>query len=645
MCGICGIVDFEAAEADFVARLGPMVQSLHHRGPDQSGTWTGPSTGLGHARLSIIDLSEGRQPLSNEDGTVWITYNGEVYNFRELREELIAKGHRFRTRTDTEVIVHLFEEEGIACVERLRGMFAFGIWDARRRRMYLVRDRLGIKPLYYTVQDGRLIFGSEIKAILAHGGVPRAVREDALSDYLTFLYVPAPKTMFRDIFKLSPGHWLQFGDDGIRIQQYWDVPLAEPLAAPRLAIEQELVERLGESVRMRLVSDVPLGAFLSGGVDSSAVVAMMSRAGQDPLITTSIGFDDRRYDELPFAQRVAQRYATLHHEHVVRADAVGIVEKLAWHFDEPFADYSSIPTFCVSQVARQHVTVVLSGDGGDENFAGYRRYRLDLFERWLRRCLPAFVRRGLIRPLAAAYPKADWLPRPLRAKVTLRNVADDPAGAYCRSVGFLSDEQKGTFYTDDLADVLGDYHSAEVIREHMNRATGNGLAQLLYTDFKTYLVDDILTKVDRASMAVSLEVRVPLLDHVFVEFAQRVPAAMKIERGSGKSIFKSAMRPYLDEETLYRRKQGFTPPVVQWLRGELREMAQDMLFCGTPAYADYVNRDAFQNAWRAHQSGLRNYAPFIWAVLMFELWAKKFLQRAEPISHPRELPVKAGYPV
>ncbi len=625
MCGICGIVELEGPEADFQRRIGPMVESLRHRGPDQSGAWTGPGACLGHARLSIIDLADGRQPLANEDETVWVTYNGEVYNFRELRAELEAKGHRFRTQTDTEVLVHLYEQEGIDGVRRLRGMFAFGLWDARRRALYLVRDPLGVKPLYYTVRNGRLVFGSEIKAILAHGDVPRAVRDDALSDYLTFLYVPCPKTMFRGIDKLPAGHWLNFDASGVRVQCYWDLTDAGPLTAGRAEIENELVERLRESVGLQLVSDVPLGAFLSGGVDSSAVVAMMARAGQDPLVTASVGFDESRYNELPHARRVAERYQTVHHEHVVRADAASVVDRLSWHFDEPFADDSAVPTFYVSQVAREHVTVVLSGDGGDENFAGYRRYRLDLFERMVRGWLPRGVRRWCIGPLGAVYPKADWLPRPLRAKITLQNIADDPAGAYCRSVGFLSDRQKAAFFTPDLARQLADYRSAEVIREHMARAPGDGLAQLLYTDLKTYLVDDILTKVDRASMAVSLEVRVPLLDHQFVEFAHRVPAGMKIEGTSGKAVLKSALRPYLDDATLYRPKQGFTPPVVEWLRGELREMVSDVLLSPRAILADYLDARAVRKAWDAHQSGLRDNAPLLWALLMFELWAKRWL--------------------
>ena len=625
MCGICGIVDYRGSAGDFERRLPAMVRSLRHRGPDQSGTRSDARAGLGHARLSIIDLTDGRQPLSNEDGTVWITYNGELYNFQPLREELRAKGHRFRTRTDTEVIVHLFEEEGIDCVKRLRGMFAFGIWDSRDGTMYLVRDPLGIKPVYYTVLGGRLIFGSEIKAILAHGGVPRAVREDALSDYLTFLYVPAPKTMFRDIFKLEAGYWLRFSAQGMHKQAYWDLPPAEPFTHDRRRIEQDLVDALAESVQLQLVSDVPLVAFLSGGVDSSAVVAMMSRAGQDPLVTVCVGFEEHRYDESPFARRVAQRYHTQHHEEVIRPEAARVVETLSWHYDEPFADFSSIPTYYVSQAARRHVTVALSGDGGDENFAGYRRYRFDLMERRARNLLPAWLRRAVVRPLANLYPKADWLPRPLRAKVTLGNIASDPETAYCRSIGFLGEDEKAAFFTGDLARALGGYRSADIIRSWMNRAARDGLDQLLYTDIKTYLVDDILTKVDRASMAVSLEVRPPLLDHRFVEFAHRIPASMKIERGQSKAVFKSALRPYLDEETLYRPKQGFTPPVREWMRGPLRDMVGDLLLGPGAAYGNHIERSRVEQAWQAHQAGLRDYTPLLWCILMFELWARKFL--------------------
>ena len=636
MCGICGAVDFGGLDAAIESHLAEMVRVLRHRGPDQSGTFRDAHAALGHARLSIIDLSDGRQPMCNEDGTVWVSYNGEIYNFRELRAELAAKGHKFRTRTDTEVIVHLYEEEGVNFVSALRGMFAMAVWDALHGELYLVRDRVGIKPLYYAVHNGRLIFASEIKAILAHGGVPKAVRPDALSDYVTFLYVPAPKTMFKDIFKLPAGHWLRFSRTGLVVRQYWDLRPSPAVPARRADVEARLVELLGESVKMHLVSDVPLGAFLSGGIDSSAVVAMMALAGQQPLVTSTVGFNEGRYSELPYARRVAGRYGTAHHEQIVTPRSVEVVEKLAWHYDEPFADDSSVPTYYVSRAARQFVTVALSGDGGDENFAGYRRYRFDMLERRIRGILPSALCRWLVRPLAMAYPKADWLPRPLRARNTLMNIASDAPIAYCRSVGFLADEQKPAFLSADVVRELGDYRSSEIIRDLMNTARKACLDEASYTDIKTYLAEDILAKVDRASMAVSLEVRVPLLDHRFMEFAAGVPLAMKIDGRGQKSILKSALRPFLDDETLRRRKRGFTPPTVGWLRGPLREMAADLLLSPRAFYRDYFNAGAVRKAWSQHLLRLRNYAPLLWAVMMFELWGRTFMT-SDVAARPAEV--------
>lgn len=627
MCGICGILDFDAPDGELPGRLGAMIDTLRHRGPDAQGRWATRCCALGHARLSIIDLADGAQPMCNEDGSVWITYNGEVYNFPALREDLIARGHRFKSRCDTEVILHLYEELGPACVESLRGMFAFAVWDGRRGEMLLARDRLGIKPLYYTFQGEKLIFGSEIKAILAHGGVNRSVRPDALSDYLTFLYVPAPKTMFEGILKLPAGHWLRVTREGSELRQYWDLPAGEIEDEPA-RIEQQLRDRIEESVRMRMISDVPLGAFLSGGLDSSAVVAAMAKASSGPVVTASVGFNEEAFNELPHARRVAQRFGTQHHEEIVTPQAAQVLQTLAWHYDEPFGDDSAVPTYYVSQAARRYVTVALSGDGGDENFAGYRRYRFDLAERRLRRMLPGWLRRGLVAPLGDWYPKADWLPRPLRAKVTLQNIADDPAGAYCRSVGFLTDEQKPAFLAPDVTAALAGYRSDDTIRRYMNAAPRGDLQQLLYTDIKTYLAEDILAKVDRASMAVSLEVRVPLLDHKLVEYVHQIPAALKLRRGQGKAIFKSAMAPVLGAETVYRPKQGFTPPVGPWLRGPLKEMAQDLLLCERPAYGEYLRRGAIESAWRQHQAGLRDYTALLYPVLMLELWARRFLQGA-----------------
>ncbi len=629
MCGICGIVNVNGLPPEATRLLPGMVGTLRHRGPDQDGLWNDSHAAFGHARLSIIDLSDGRQPMSNEDGTVWIAFNGEIYNYRELRQDLEARGHRFRTHSDTEVLVHLYEERGIEGVSALRGMFAYAIWDAPRCSLFLVRDQIGIKPLYYCRQNEELIFGSEIKAILARGGINRRVRADALSDYLTFLYVPSPKTMFEGIYKLPAGHWLQLDSNGLKLQQYWDLPPVQSDEGSDAELEEELIARLRASVGSQLVSDVPLGAFLSGGVDSSAVVAMMALAGQEPLITTSVGFDEQQYNELPYARQVADRYCTQHFEEMVQPDSARVVETLSWHYDEPFADYSAIPTYYVSLATRRHVTVALSGDGGDENFAGYRRYRFDLAERAVRRWTPAVLRKGLLGPMGWLYPKADWLPRPLRAKATLENLACDAPEAYCRSVGFLNDQTKQPLLSGDIQAQLGSYRSADIIRQYMAKGGSDDLGQLMYVDFKTYLVDDILTKVDRASMAVSLEVRPPMLDVGFVEFARRIPARLKIRGGQGKVILKSALRPYVDDRILYRPKKGFTPPLTEWIRRPLRQMMGDLILSPSACYRDYLSQDAVQRAWKAHQSRLSDFTPLLWAVLMFELWARRFL-----MGHP-----------
>jgi asparagine synthase (glutamine-hydrolysing) len=644
MCGICGIIDFHGNAGDFDARLPAMVRSLHHRGPDQCGTRSDGHAGLGHTRLSIIDVSDGKQPLSNEDATIWITYNGELYNFQELRPELVAAGHRFRTRTDTEVIVHLYEQYGLDCVQKLRGMFAFGIWDARRQRLLLVRDQIGIKPLYYTLMGERLIFGSEIKAILAHGQVPREVSPQAFCDYLSFLYVPSPKTMFKGICKLPAGCWLTFDREGLKTGTYWDLKPPHPPGVSGPQIEREIVDRLEESVRLQMVSDVPLGAFLSGGVDSSSVVAMMRKGGADHVVTASVGFEEKAYDELPFARRVAQRYGTEHHEKIVQPQAPQVIEKLAWHYDEPFADYSSVPTYYVSQAAREHVTVALSGDGGDENFGGYSRYRWVTSEERVRRFLPPVLRRWGVAPLAAVYPQWQWLPRALRAKATLASLAQDYEASYLRTIVTLTDGQKQGFFTADLAASLGGYSSCDIIRDYMRRGGRRGLDQLMYAEIKTYLVDDILTKVDRASMAVALEVRVPLLDHTFVQFAHDIPARLKIRGGQGKAIFKTAMRPYLDDETLYRRKQGFHPPIGQWMRGSLKAMVGDLLLSPRAAVRDYIRGDAIRSVWDEHQSGRHDHVTLLWTLLMFELWAGLYLHSGAgilPVSLPPALACRA----
>jgi asparagine synthase (glutamine-hydrolysing) len=604
--------------------LGPMVAALHHRGPDDSGSFRDGFAALGHARLSIIDLAAGHQPMANEDESIWIVFNGEIYNFPELQESLEAKGHRFRSRCDTEAILHLYEDHGERCVEHLRGMFAFALWDQKRRRLLLARDRVGIKPLYYWHSGTRLVFGSEIKAILQAPDIPRRISPEALQDYLTYLWVPAPKSMFEGVFKLPPGHIAILDEHGLRVQNYWDLHFAEPLRDDENALTERFRTELEESVRIHLLSDVPLGAFLSGGVDSSSVVATMAGLVSGPVITNSIGFEEDGFNELQYADAIARRFRTEHHRQIVRPDAIDLVERLAWHYDEPFADSSAIPTYCVSRMARGNVTVALSGDGGDENMAGYRKYKFHQRERRVRELVPGPLRRLAFRPLGRLYPKADWLPRLLRAKSTLQNLGSTDLEAIYRSRAF-HDPRASLVLIRPEARAKG-YDPITVIEDHYRRCDADDpLSRELYVDIKTYLVDDILTKVDRASMAVGLEVRVPLLDHKFMEFMASIPASLKLRDGQGKYLFKQAVRPILGNEIVDRRKMGFSIPLGQWFRGPLRELTEDTLFAPDAFIRSVLDVSEVRRLWHAHQSGFRWLDPMIWAVLMLELWGKNFL--------------------
>ncbi|MBN1342508.1 MAG: asparagine synthase (glutamine-hydrolyzing) [Phycisphaerae bacterium] len=629
MCGIAGVVDARGlAEADR-AGIEAMIETLRHRGPDDRGSKAFGRCVLGQTRLSIIDLAGGHQPLSNEDGSIWITYNGEVYNFPELRVELESKGHQFRTHTDTEVIVHLYEEMGPSCVDRLRGMFAFAVWDEARGRLLLARDRVGIKPLYYHFDGHRLVFGSEIKAILAAPNMPRELRPEALLDYLTLFYVPAPKSMLRQIDKLPAGHVLVFEDGRVTTREYWDLRFDEPSSWSEAELGEEFWRHLSDAVRMRLISDVPLGAFLSGGVDSSSVVAAMAEQSDRPVVTNSIGFEEERFNELPHADRVADRFGTEHHRYVVRPDAVEAVERLAWHYDEPFADHSAVPTYYVSKMARQNVTVALSGDGGDENMAGYRRYRDLEKERRLRSVIPGSVRQGLFAPLARLYPNPDWLPWFLRfrSKLGLLGIATDEEAHY-RSMAFEQGDGGRRLLSADVREALRGYDSQEVFRYHYERTTARDpLSRSLYVDIKTYLADDILCKVDRASMAVSLEVRVPILDHVFMEFMAGIPPQWKLRGGEGKYLFKQVVRSRIGQDIVDRPKMGFSMPLSEWFRGPLREMFEDTVLSGSACVRDWLDADQVRGLWRRHLAGGRWLESQLWALLMLELWARRFYRR------------------
>jgi asparagine synthase (glutamine-hydrolysing) len=601
-----------------------MAAALHHRGPDDSGSFGDRCAVLGHARLSIIDLATGHQPMCNEDESIWIVFNGEIYNFPALHELLVARGHRFRSRCDTEAIIHLYEDHGEHCVDHLRGMFAFAIWDQKRRRLLLARDRIGIKPLYYHHRGPRLVFGSEIKAILQAPDVRRRISPEALQDYLTYLWVPAPRSMFDGILKLPPGHTAVFDEHGVRIRQYWDLHQPEPLDGGEDVLCARFLAELEESVRIHLLSDVPLGAFLSGGIDSSAVVATMARLISGPVITNSIGFEEEAFNELEYAETVAQRFHTDHHRQVVRPDAVNLVGRLAWHYDEPFADSSAIPTYCVSRMARETVTVALSGDGGDENMAGYRKYKFHQRERRVRRLVPGPLRRLIFRPMGRLYPKADWLPRVLRAKSTLQNLGSDDVEAIYRSRAAHDPRASLALIRPDVR--ARGYDPMVVIEDHYRHCdAADPLSRELYVDIKTYLVDDILTKVDRASMAVSLEVRVPLLDHKFMEFMAAIPSGLKLRDGQGKYLFKQAVRPTLGDEIVDRRKMGFSVPLEEWFRGPLKELTEDTLFAPDSFIRSVLDMDQVRRLWRSHLGGYGSFDSMIWAVLMLEQWGRNFL--------------------
>jgi asparagine synthase (glutamine-hydrolysing) len=608
-----------------------MQDAIVHRGPDEHGVWREGGVFLGSRRLRIIDLSNGRMPIANEDGTVVVTYNGEIYNFAELRRDLERKGHRFRTRTDTETIIHLYEERGPDLVQELRGMFAFALWDVRRRRLLLARDRLGEKPLYYWEDERGIVFGSELDPVLAHPLVPRRLDPTALSDYLTFLYVPAPKTIYRDVRKLPPGHTLEVTEQGATLRRYWRPSFARTRRESEAALADELRERLREAVRMRLVSEVPLGAFLSGGIDSSTVVALMAEAMDRPVTTVSIGFPEASHDETAAARATAAALRTDHHEHRVTPDAVATVERLAAHYGEPFADASAVPTFHVSRVARERVTVALSGDGGDENFAGYRRYFYQRLECRLRALFPAALRRPVLGALSGLYPKADWLPRPLRAKTLLRNLSLEAEEAYYRSVTAIADDEKDALIAAPLRGALRGYSSRAAFLERFREAdTEDPLARAQYVDLVTYLPDDILAKVDRASMAVSLEARVPLLDHPLVEFAASLPSGLKLKGGASKHLLRRAVAGLVPDEVFRRRKQGFEMPLRRWFRRELVDVARGAIAC--VAEAGLLERAPLERALEDHVRGLRDRSTLLWTVVALAAWQRREARVPVPAS-------------
>lgn len=623
MCGITGLFDTIGRRPIDRELLKRMNDSQEHRGPDGSGYHVEPGLGFGHRRLSIIDLAGGAQPMYNEDESVIVTFNGEIYRFADLMDELTALGHVFRTRCDTEVIVHAWEEWGAACLDRLQGMFAFALWDRNRQQLFLARDRFGKKPLYYTfLDDGLLAFSSELKALRSHPGLNTTIDPSAVEDYFTFGYVPDPKSIFRNVSKLPAAHFmiLTRGERPAQPREYWRVKFSvNEQAVNSNELHAELNSRLQEAVQKRMIADVPLGAFLSGGVDSSAVVAKMSKVSSAPVNTCSISFGDPAYNESEYAAMVAEKFATNHRVEQVDANDFALIDQITHIYDEPFADSSAIPTYRVCELARKHVKVALSGDGGDEVFAGYRRYRWHMNEERIRSRLPEPIRRGLFGLAAAVYPKMDWAPRIFRAKSTLEAIARDSADAYLHSVSILANDLHGRLFNTAFKSELQGYTAREVFRQHMRDAeTDDELSKIQYVDMKTYLPGDILTKVDRASMAHGLEVRVPILDSEFATWVCTLPSTLKLKGRHGKYIFKKALEGSVPKSILYREKMGFAVPLAQWFRGPLRETIGKRLLGATMQDAGIFDLEYIATLLNQHSLGTRDHSPAIWALLVFE---------------------------
>ncbi len=628
MCGICGIVGFDGLTPEIRETVRAMCSAIVHRGPDDEGYYCDDRVALGMRRLSIIDLATGHQPIANEDGTIWTVFNGEIYNFPVLREELQAKGHTFTTRSDTEVIVHLYEEHGPDFVRKLNGMFAIALWDKGRRRFMLIRDRLGIKPLHYFIKDRKLYFASEIKALLA-AGCPRDIDPEALSQYFSFEYIPAPRTVFKPIIKILPGHHLTLADGRLETGRYWDVRF-RGREVPERSDEDyadEIRRRLKESVRMRLISDVPLGVFLSGGIDSSAVTALMSETASGRIQTYSIGFREKSFNELDYARTVAERFGTDHTEFVVESRQVkDLVPVLMPFLDEPLADASVIPTFIISKLARKHVTVALAGDGGDELFAGYDTYKAARLAALYRK-VPRLVRRGIIGPMVRRLPaSAKRLSFEFKAKKFAAGAEYPPEISNVIWWGAYAPDEKRRLFSPDFQATL-DLDPFAPVAFHRDQGPGpeaDALDRLAYLDLKLYLQDDLLVKVDRMSMANSLEIRVPFLDYTFVEFAATIPSRLKLKGMTSKYILKKALRDLLPASVLSRKKIGFDIPLGPWIRDELWDFANDVLSPAGLARHGFFNGAYVQKLLAEHKAGAHNHRQLLWPLIIFQFWHQHY---------------------
>lgn len=641
MCGIAGALVGPAGRSpdDVTSTIRRMVDAIRHRGPDDRGIHVDGPLALGHARLSVIDLSTAaHQPMLSPDGAVAVAFNGEIYNFRDLRAQLLALGYSFHSHSDTEVLVHGYDAWGMGLLARLRGMFALAIWDRRARRLVLARDRVGKKPLHYAWIDGTLVFASEIKAILAWPGFRREADLEAIDHYLTLQYVPAPWSAFKGVRKLPAGHWMSVDADGnSRTERYWSLPSPREAAArPAAELQEELIHHLDEAVRLRMVADVPLGAFLSGGVDSSAVVAMMARHAPGRVKTFSIGFEQADYDERRFARMVAERYDTDHHEFVVSPRVLDVLPRLVWNYNEPYADPSALPTFYVSEIARREVTVALNGDGGDESFLGYGRYLQCRSVEWISR-IPRPLRRLATRIAEAIPAGLESYRVPRVARRWLSYVSARDARRYAPWIVYFQEQDKRLGYAEAMRGLLAG--STLDLLEPYFLESPSFVGGAAWADLHTYLPDDLLVKVDVASMAHGLEARSPLLDHVLMEWAARIPVARKMAGGQGKAILKAALEPYLPREVLYRPKMGFGSPIDHWLRGALKRHAYDLLLAPEARRRGLFEPDFVRTLLDEHASGARLHHPKLWALLMLESWFRMWIDPADvPLTPPSFTP-------
>ncbi|MDD4910403.1 MAG: asparagine synthase (glutamine-hydrolyzing) [Candidatus Omnitrophica bacterium] len=630
MCGICGIIKYNAGEGVDRPVLEKMRDAMRHRGPDDAGIFINNgdkvSLGLGHRRLSIIDLSStGHQPMSNESGTVWTVFNGEIYNYRELRAALEKKGYRFRSQSDTESLLYLYEEYGEDCVRYLRGMFAFAIWDNSRRQLLLARDRLGKKPLLYYNKNGRFCFASEFRSILESGMITREVNYEAINYYLTFGYIPSPLTVYKDVFKLPPAHILTLRDNDMRIKRYWQLDYSEKISISEEDAQDEVIRLLREAVDIRLRSDVPLGAFLSGGIDSSTVVALMSQLSDRKVKTFSVGFEEGDYDELKYARRIAERFSTDHNEFIVKPKALDVLPLLVERYGEPYADSSCIPTYYVSRDTRQYVTVALSGDGGDESFAGYERYQAMLAAQAYQ-AMPGAVKYA-VGAVAAFLPDSLSHKNKIRRIRRFLDAAPLSAGRrYLRWVSVFDDGLKKTTCSDDFLNMVRTDNPIKLIESYIGGANSAGfIDRLLMADVNTYLPEDLLVKMDIASMANSLEARSPFLDHKLMEFAAKLPEQYKIRRFTKKYILKKAIGGVIPRENIHRSKMGFGLPVGKWFRGELKRFLKETLLSPSSFKRGYFRPEAIKDMVDAHINQKKDYAFQLWSLLMLELWHRQFI--------------------